>query len=322
MFKADLVVCLVAGALAQSSFAEPKGPADSGMRGDPVERFERPERHDPADRPERPERHDRPERDSHKQKPSDVSAVVERSPNTIATSDKSNSQTDLSPWLTTSLDTKMNCTESGTALSLVPHSPFVSTPLGSKMSNVSCERQFSTTGNNHNPLAGEFGFVRTNTDGSPKYHGGVDLSPNNENEFSIYSINPFEGNATATVRDTETNGKLVELTYIDESGVWKSTTMHHSEALVKSGDTVNPGQKVAVGIGEGSIFNDPLASEPHVHWKTELNGKRFDPKNAIEASAEAKRTRQDIYDNGFSSFDTYSNRRKNFKTCLPKRVEE
>ncbi len=159
--------------------------------------------------------------------------------------------------------------------------PFSATPLGQSLSyNSEVTDWVEATPTRNSELGGYPGYTRS---GWTQYHNGFDersLDPTYDDEVVYHGIKPgtVTRSSKAKSRSGEYLGYRVEITFTDDEGnEWHTRTMHHKKVLVHKGDTVMPGQVIAIGSGEGDAFSGNLVGEKHIHWDLRRNGHQVDP---------------------------------------------
>lgn len=157
--------------------------------------------------------------------------------------------------------------------------PFTATPLGQPLpASVPASTNAKTTTTPNSPTGGLPGLTRSN---QTQLHKGVDDPSSNPTD----DITRFTGTSVGFVvragpaydKKGGYLGERVTIVTANDDGVWISTTMHHTKVLVTVGQTVNPGQEIAIGAGAGDQFKSTKAGKPHVHWELTRDGVSVNP---------------------------------------------
>ena len=157
--------------------------------------------------------------------------------------------------------------------------PFTATPLGQPLpAGVPASTNAKTVPTKNSPIGGLPGLTRSQ--GTQLHKGVDDPSANPAEDVTRYtgtSIGFVVRSGPAYDMNGKYLGERVSIITANDDGVWMSTTMHHSRVLVTVGQTVNPGQEIAVGGGVGDQFKSPKAGGPHVHWELTRDGVPVNP---------------------------------------------
>ena len=129
------------------------------------------------------------------------------------------------------------------------------------------------------PCAGEmssgFGNRLHPVYGYGRFHGGCD--------FTAPHGTPIQATAAGTVVHSDWLGGYGKVIEIDHGKGLKTLYAHCSELMVKKGDTVAKGQKIA------TVGTTGLSSGPHCHYEVRLGEKQIDPspylKGALQKDA-------------------------------------
>lgn len=115
----------------------------------------------------------------------------------------------------------------------------------------------------------EFGYSRG------RLHGGIDQGgqPPDDIYAASSGVVEFASNSVG-------NGGFGRLVEIRHPNKWKTLYAHCAKVLVKKGDTVTKGQKIAIRGGSGSTSDTNYAI--HLHFEThDPSGKRVDPRTVM-----------------------------------------
>ncbi len=121
------------------------------------------------------------------------------------------------------------------------------------------------------PAAGEitspFGIRNHPIDGELRFHAGVDIA--NDTGTPIYAA--FDGVISVSDYDSW-NGYYLKITHDNNI---MTVYCHCSKLLVKKGETVKAGQKIAEMGSTGS------STGPHLHFEFRINNVSYDPEGAL-----------------------------------------
>lgn len=128
---------------------------------------------------------------------------------------------------------------------------------------------------NRSPIAAAFnsssyGWRLDPFNGHKAFHEGLDFSA--DTGTAIYAA---AGGIVAAAGHTPDYGKIVK---IDHGSGLETRYAHASKLLVKAGDRVEKGQKVA------EVGSTGRSTGPHLHYEIRLNGNALDPKKYLSAS--------------------------------------
>jgi len=121
---------------------------------------------------------------------------------------------------------------------------------------------------------GRFGNNRTNPDGSPRAHKGIDVTAPEGTQIyaagdgKVLSVGPGKG-----------YGMFVE---IDHGDGISTRYAHIGEADVRPGDKVRRGQSIATTGRSGNV---PDAAQAHLHFEVRKDGRARDPYGRLGPSA-------------------------------------
>ena len=99
--------------------------------------------------------------------------------------------------------------------------------------------------------------------GYGRFHGGCD--------FTAPHGTPLQATAAGTVVHSDWLGGYGKVVEIDHGNGLKTLYAHCSELMVKKGETVAKGQKIA------TVGSTGLSSGPHCHYEVRLGDKQIDP---------------------------------------------
>jgi murein DD-endopeptidase MepM/ murein hydrolase activator NlpD len=128
---------------------------------------------------------------------------------------------------------------------------------------------------NRSPIAAAFnsssyGWRLDPFNGHKAFHEGLDFTA--DTGTPIYAA---AGGIVAAAGQTPDYGKIVK---IDHGSGLETRYAHASKLLVKAGDRVEKGQKVA------EVGSTGRSTGPHLHYEIRLNGNALDPKKYLSAS--------------------------------------
>lgn len=128
---------------------------------------------------------------------------------------------------------------------------------------------------NISPIAAAFnsssyGWRLDPFNGHKAFHEGLDFTA--DTGTAIYAA---AGGIVAAAGQTADYGKIVK---IDHGSGLETRYAHASKLLVKAGDRVEKGQKVA------EVGSTGRSTGPHLHYEIRLNGNPLDPKKYLSAS--------------------------------------
>lgn len=128
---------------------------------------------------------------------------------------------------------------------------------------------------NRSPIAAAFnsssyGWRLDPFNGHKAFHEGLDFTA--DTGTAIYAA---AGGIVSAAGQTPDYGKIVK---IDHGSGLETRYAHASQLLVKVGDRVEKGQKVA------EVGNTGRSTGPHLHYEIRLNGNALDPKKYLSAN--------------------------------------
>ena len=116
-----------------------------------------------------------------------------------------------------------------------------------------------------------FGWRLDPFNGHKAFHEGLDFPANTGDP--IYAA---AGGIVSASEQTPDYGKIVK---IDHGSGLETRYAHASKLLVKAGDRVEKGQKIA------EVGNTGRSTGPHLHYEIRLNGNALDPRKYLKASS-------------------------------------
>ena len=116
-----------------------------------------------------------------------------------------------------------------------------------------------------------FGWRLDPFNGHKAFHEGLDFPANTGDP--IYAA---AGGIVSASEQTPDYGKIVK---IDHGSGLETRYAHASRLLVKAGDRVEKGQKIA------EVGNTGRSTGPHLHYEIRLNGNALDPRKYLKASS-------------------------------------
>lgn len=116
-----------------------------------------------------------------------------------------------------------------------------------------------------------FGWRLDPFNGHKAFHEGLDFPANIGDP--IYAA---AGGIVSASEQTPDYGKIVK---IDHGSGLETRYAHASKLLVKAGDRVEKGQKIA------EVGNTGRSTGPHLHYEIRLNGNALDPRKYLKASS-------------------------------------
>lgn len=116
-----------------------------------------------------------------------------------------------------------------------------------------------------------FGWRLDPFNGHQAFHEGLDFPANTGDP--IYAA---AGGIVSASEQTPDYGKIVK---IDHGSGLETRYAHASRLLVKAGDRVEKGQKIA------EVGNTGRSTGPHLHYEIRLNGNALDPRKYLKASS-------------------------------------
>ncbi len=120
---------------------------------------------------------------------------------------------------------------------------------------------------NKNRITSFFGPRRAPTPGATTNHGAIDIG--------TPTGTPVYAAQTGTVEMSMYLGSYGNFILIDHGGGLETAYAHNSQRLVKKGDIVQKGQKIALSGSTGR------STGPHLHFEVRKNGTRVDPLNYV-----------------------------------------
>jgi murein DD-endopeptidase MepM/ murein hydrolase activator NlpD len=111
--------------------------------------------------------------------------------------------------------------------------------------------------------------------GESKMHTGIDLNPILEDQNKSTVGQPIFAVADGVVESVGDLGGCGLGVRIQHSGGYLSVYCHSSEILIKQGQSVKAGDKIAL------IGSTGMSTGPHLHFGMKLNGEWIDPKKVV-----------------------------------------
>lgn len=119
-------------------------------------------------------------------------------------------------------------------------------------------------------LSSKFGTRNDPFSGKPEFHKGIDMASAEGNDIIAAGAGVITWSAKRYGY-----GNMVE---IDHGNGYVTRYGHAKKLLVKSGDTVEKGQRIAL------VGNSGRSTGPHVHYEVWLNGRTVNPEKYMRAS--------------------------------------
>jgi murein DD-endopeptidase MepM/ murein hydrolase activator NlpD len=116
-------------------------------------------------------------------------------------------------------------------------------------------------------LTSYFGMRKSPYTGRPKNHEGLDIAAN--------TGTPVVATADGVVARVETSAGYGKTVIIDHGYGYRTLYAHNSKFLVKRGQKVSRGDKIA------EVGNTGRSTGPHVHYEILLNGVTIDPRKTL-----------------------------------------
>jgi len=116
-------------------------------------------------------------------------------------------------------------------------------------------------------LTSYFGMRKSPYTGRPKNHEGLDIAAN--------TGTPVVATADGVVARIETSAGYGKTVIIDHGYGYRTLYAHNSKFLVKRGQKVSRGDKIA------EVGNTGRSTGPHVHYEILLNGVTIDPRKTL-----------------------------------------
>lgn len=116
-------------------------------------------------------------------------------------------------------------------------------------------------------LTSYFGMRKSPYTGRPKKHEGLDIAAN--------TGTPVYSTADGVVARVETSSGYGKTVIVDHGYGYRTLYAHNSKFLVKRGQKVSRGDKIA------EVGNTGRSTGPHVHYEILLNGVPVDPRKTL-----------------------------------------
>lgn len=116
-------------------------------------------------------------------------------------------------------------------------------------------------------LTSYFGMRKSPYTGRPKMHDGLDIAAN--------TGTPIHVTADGVVARVETSSGYGKTVVVDHGYGYRTLYAHNSKNLVKRGQRVSRGDKIA------EVGNTGRSTGPHVHYEILLNGVPIDPRKTL-----------------------------------------
>lgn len=116
-------------------------------------------------------------------------------------------------------------------------------------------------------LTSYFGMRNSPYTGRPKMHEGLDIAAN--------TGTPIYATADGVVARVETSAGYGKTVVVDHGYGYRTLYAHNSKNLVKRGQRVSRGDKIA------EVGNTGRSTGPHVHYEVLLNGVPVDPRKTL-----------------------------------------
>lgn len=116
-------------------------------------------------------------------------------------------------------------------------------------------------------LTSYFGMRKSPYTGRPKMHDGLDIAAN--------TGTPIHVTADGVVARVETSSGYGKTVVVDHGYGYRTLYAHNSKNLVKRGQSVSRGDKIA------EVGNTGRSTGPHVHYEILLNGVPVDPRKTL-----------------------------------------
>lgn len=116
-------------------------------------------------------------------------------------------------------------------------------------------------------LTSYFGMRKSPYTGRPKFHEGLDIAAN--------TGTPIHATADGVVARVETSPGYGKTVIIDHGYGYRTLYAHNSKNLVKRGQKIARGDKIA------EVGNTGRSTGPHLHYEIQLNGVPIDPRKTL-----------------------------------------
>uniref|UniRef100_UPI004056D520 peptidoglycan DD-metalloendopeptidase family protein n=1 Tax=Acetatifactor sp. TaxID=1872090 RepID=UPI004056D520 len=117
-------------------------------------------------------------------------------------------------------------------------------------------------------LTSTFGYRKAPTKGASSYHGAVD--------WAVPTGTAVYASSGGTVSKAGWGSGYGYVVYIDHADGRQTRYAHLSKVLVKSGQTVKQGERIALSGNTG------VSTGPHLHFEMRINGTRVNPLKYLE----------------------------------------